>query len=309
MHIPDGLLNTSVAAVSAGLAGAGVAIATRNAKRQLHPRQVPLMGVVAAFIFAAQMINFPVLAGTSGHLVGSVLAVVLLGPGAAVIVMTAVLVVQAFLFADGGLLALGANVLNMAIVAPVGGYLVIAVASRLIKGDAGTLAAAGLGAWCSIVLAAMCCAGELAWSGTAPWGAVFPAMALVHMAIGTGEALATILVLAAIMSTRRELLQPPQETGRRPSGLPYALLLIAGLLIFIVPFASPWPDGLESVAHRLGFDQRVLDAPGTFPLAEYRFPGIVSAPVATSLAGLVGAVVVFGLSFIVARIVKPGPSR
>src|SRR5512143_477384 len=124
MHIPDGFLDAKTAIATGGLALAGLGVALRQARLSLPPRRVPLLGLSAAFIFAAQMLNFPVAGGTSGHLIGGVLAAVLLGPSAAVLVLTCVLVVQCLMFADGGLLALGANVFNMGLASVVGGYLV-----------------------------------------------------------------------------------------------------------------------------------------------------------------------------------------
>ena len=126
MHIPDGFLDAKTLAVTTGLAAIGVTAAVRQARTQLPPRKVPLLGVTAAFVFAAQMVNFPIAGGTSGHLIGGVLAGVLLGPSGAVLVMTAVLTLQCLLFADGGLLALGANIFNMGIVGTLGGFAIYA---------------------------------------------------------------------------------------------------------------------------------------------------------------------------------------
>ena len=133
------------------------------------PRRVPLLGLAAAFLFAAQMVNFPVAGGTSGHLVGGVLAAALLGPSAAIVVLTTVLIVQCFLFADGGVLALGANIFNMAIVGAAGGYAIYRVVCRALPGTRGQVAAVAFAGWCSTVLASICCAGQLAWSGTVAW--------------------------------------------------------------------------------------------------------------------------------------------
>ena len=137
MHIPDGFVDARTAVATGLIAGAGVGVALREVRRSLPPSRMPLLGVSAAFLFAAQMLNFPVAAGTSGHLVGGVLAVALLGPAAAVIVMTTVVVVQCLLFGDGGVTALGANVLNMAVVAPLVGYLPYRMLGRLLPGERG----------------------------------------------------------------------------------------------------------------------------------------------------------------------------
>ena len=310
MHIPDGFLDGKTAAVTAVLSVSALVAATRQAKSRLHPRQVPMMGLAAAFVFAAQMVNFPVAAGTSGHLIGSVLVSVLLGPGPAIIVMTAVLTVQALLFADGGLLALGANAFNMAVLGTAGGSAAYTVLRRVLKGERGMLASAAVAAWCSIVLASVACAGELAWSGTVSWEAAFPAMALVHMIIGFGEALITLLVLAAILASRPELLKRAPGSAVGTTWLIYAAVVTVGLVLFVTPFASSWPDGLEKVAAALGFEHQAVAVPAApHPFAGYAIPGIGSPALATAIAGLVGSLVVFAVSLVLARMVAPRPHR
>lgn len=307
MHIPDGLLDLRTASAAAGLSLPALWLALRRLRGGLQRRRVPLMGVAAAFLFAAQMLNFPVAAGTSGHLLGAVLGAVLLGPAAAVVVMTAVLLVQCLLFADGGLLALGANVLNMAIAASLGGYGVYRAVSRLLPGVHGLLVAAAFGSWCSTVLAAICCALELASSGVARWSLLFPALAGVHMVIGLGEAAITALVLAAILKARPELLTPsPGSRPERPRRLAaVGLAACLALLLFGLPFASSHPDGLERVATTLGFERRAAPAPLAAPLDDYRLPGMGSAAAATSAAGLVGTLVVFALAQLLATALAP----
>jgi cobalt/nickel transport system permease protein len=264
------------------------------------------MGLTAAFVFAAQMINFPVLAGTSGHLIGAVLAAVLLGPAGGVLVMTSVLVVQALLFADGGLLALGANILNMAVAGSLGGYAVFAAVRRFFPGQRGAFVAVAFSAWCSTLLASVLCAGELAWSGTAPWSAAFPAMANVHMLIGLGEGVITTLVYAGVTRVRPELLGNGEAGVGRWTRVLYALALILAFGVFVAPFASPWPDGLERVAMKLGFDQRALvSSASPAPLADYRYPGLSSAVAATAIAAAAGGIVVFLLSWLLARFLAP----
>ena len=223
MHIPDGFLDlkTSVAADALSAGALGLGVARRAAHAQ--PAPVPLLGLAAAFIFAGQMLNFPVAGGTSGHLVGSVLAAALLGPGAAVIALTAVLVVQCFVFADGGVLALGANVFNMGVVGALVGYALYRTVHRQFGGGLrGAVAAAAFASWVSTVLAAVCCAGMLAVSGTVPWHVAFPAMAGVHMLIGVGEALITALVLVAVGQSHPELLYAPARSGGEEQQLPDA---------------------------------------------------------------------------------------
>jgi cobalt/nickel transport system permease protein len=309
MHIPDGFLDAKTVVATAALAALGVGTALRQARRSLPPRRVPILGLTAAFVFAAQMVNFPVAGGTSGHLMGAVLAAVLLGPGGAVLVLTAVLVVQSLVFADGGLLALGANVFNMGIVGGVGGYALYRAAARLGGGDRGRLGASAFAAWGSIVLAAVLVAGELTLSGVAAWAVVLPAMAGVHMLIGVGEALITALVVLALLRTRPELLDDAEPAGpSRPLGevVAFGLVIALGIGLFVSPFASAWPDGLEKVAERLGFLGRAVEAPLVpAPAPDYAFPGVSSAGWATALAGGVGTVVVFVLSFALARVLVP----
>lgn len=310
MHIPDGFLDTKTVVAAAALSAVAVGGALRQAQRSFPPQRIPLMGLTAAFVFAAQMLNFPVLAGTSGHLVGGVLAAVLLGPAGGVLVMTSVLIVQALLFADGGLLALGANVLNMAVIGSLGGYVIFATVRRLLPGQRGTIVAVAFASWCSTVLASVLCAGELAWSHTAPWSAAFPAMANVHMVIGLGEAAITALVVAGLAKVRPELLRNGEEGTARWTVVVYALAIIMALAIFVSPFASPWPDGLERVASALGFDQKALGSSGFHaPIQEYQVPGLGSPAAATGIAAAVGVIVVFFLSYLLARILVPTSSR
>ena len=309
MHIPDGFLDVKTAVATAACSATGLGVALRQLKTGLSSRRVPLMGLAAAFVFAAQMLNFPVAGGTSGHLLGAVLIAVLLGPGAAIVVMSAVLIVQCFLFADGGVLSLGANIFNMGVVAPLSGYGVYKALRVVLKGNRGQLVSVGIAAWCSTVFASVFCTGELAWSGIVAWNVGFPAMANVHILIGVGEALITTLVIAAIGHTRPDLLE--ENAAERPNGgyippLVYGSLICIGLVIFVSPFASRWPDGLEKVAASLGFDQKAVMQPLTpAPLAEYQVPGLGSPSVATMLAGVVGIVIVSVLSFVLARLLVP----
>ena len=206
MHIPDGFVNVGTAAVTyLGSAGA-LGYAARRANKELHERQVPLMGVMAAFVFAAQMINFTVAGGTSGHLLGGALVAILLGPAAGSLVITAVLVVQALLFQDGGILALGANVFNMAVIGVWCGYGIYILVRKLWPTPAGFWAAGFIAGLLSVVIASLAAAVELAISGLAPMGAVMAAMGSVHVLIGIGEGLITTAVLAFLARTRADLL-------------------------------------------------------------------------------------------------------
>jgi cobalt/nickel transport system permease protein len=306
MHIPDGFLDTKTVVATGVLAAAGVGWSLRQARLQLPPRRVPMLGLAAAFIFAAQMLNFPVLAGTSGHLVGGVLAAILVGPGAAVVVMTCVLLLQCFLFNDGGVTALGANIFNMALVAPLCGY-GIYWALRGSRADLrAKLMAAAFAGWCATVLAAVCCAGQLALSGTAKWPTVFPAMAGIHMLIGVGEGAITALVLVAIMRTRPELIESAQPSR---SALLTGGLVAIGLALFVAPFACGWPDGLEKVAAKLGFEHHATEPVLPSPLPDYGLPGMESAPWTTAIVGVAGTLLAFALAWVLARVLTQKESR
>jgi cobalt/nickel transport system permease protein len=309
LHIPDGFLDARTAVVTGVLATAGLGLALRRARVELPPRRVPLLGLAASFVFAAQLVNFPVAGGTSGHLIGAVLASVLLGPSAAVVALSAVLIVQCLIFADGGLSALGANILNMAVLGGVGGWAVYHAVSRVMGGSLlARLTAAAFAGWCSTVLAAVACAGELAASRTVSWNAALPAMAGVHMLIGVGEGLITALVLSAIARTRPELLQPDTATPPRRSYAAvagYGTLIALALALFASPFASHLPDGLEHVAAVLGFARAATPPLAAAPLPEYALPGLHGSVVATSLAAAIGTVVAFLLAWLLARGLAP----
>jgi len=207
MHIPDGFLSTEVALACAVPAVAAVGIGLRQANRTLDERRVPLLGVTAAFVFAAQMLNFPVAGGTSGHFLGAALAAILLGPWLACLALAVVLGVQAFVFADGGLTALGANVFNMGVAGAlvVGGLMHVAnkLAPKRI------LPIAAVGAWLAVMTGAALTALELAISGTVPLGTVLPAMLGTHLLIAAGEAVITVAAVSAVLSTRPDLLRRP----------------------------------------------------------------------------------------------------
>jgi cobalt/nickel transport system permease protein len=304
MHIPDGFLNAKTAITTGVFSAAGLSASLRYAKGRLQSREVPLIGLTAAFIFVAQMLNFPIASGTSGHLLGATLAAVLLGPSAAIIVMSCVLIIQAFIFADGGVLALGANIFNMGIIAPLCGYAIYRFIRLFLTNRRGQLVAASCASWCTTVIASIFCAAELSWSGTADWKMILPAMAGIHMLIGIGEATITMLVLAAIMKTRPELLNGRKATASttHKSSFAYAVIFVVLLLVLVAPFASSLPDGLEKIANAFGFLHKAQLEPGvTAPLKEYRIPGLESVDLTTMVAGLIGALSVFALSFLLAR--------
>ncbi|MCY3657253.1 MAG: energy-coupling factor ABC transporter permease [Chloroflexi bacterium] len=210
LHIPDGFVSAPVAAGGWVLAAAVIALAARRADRNLDERAAPLMGVMAAFIFTGQMVNFPVAGGTSGHLVGGALAAILLGPWAAIIVMTAVVALQALLFQDGGLAALGVNTLNMAVLSVLVGWGVYRVLQPL-GGLHPALAAAAAfaAAWLSVEAAAIATTLQLAASATSPLTVALPAMVGVHALIGIGEGLITLGALGLVRAARPDLLTRP----------------------------------------------------------------------------------------------------
>ncbi|MDP9001181.1 MAG: energy-coupling factor ABC transporter permease [Myxococcota bacterium] len=310
MHIPDGLLSAPVSLACATLSATAVGIACAHARKGFGPRRAATVGVTAAFVFAAQMLNFPVAGGTSGHLVGGVLAAVLVGPSTAVIVMTAVLVLQCLVFGDGGLLALGANVLNMAVLQPLVGFtLYRSVAGggrpRSVRGIAGV----AFGSWVATVVAAAACAGELTLSGVAAPALVLSAMSGVHAVIGLGEALIAALVVATVMRLRPELLGPIADPSvkSRPAlavalfGLPVSM----ALALFVSPFACSWPDGLERVVERLGIEPSRARLSLPAPLRGYSIPGLDGSLLGTSLAALMGTLLVFAVCLAIGCALAP----
>jgi len=207
LHIPDGFLSTPVAAASYAVAGLALVVAVRMADRQLGERAAPMMGILAAFIFAAQMLNVPVAGGTSGHMIGAALAAILLGPWAAILIMTTVVGIQALVFQDGGIAVMGANILNMGVIASLVGYGVYRALQPLAPGPAGRGVAVFIAAWLSVEASAISTVLMLAVSDTSPFGVVLPAMAGVHALIGIGEGLITAAALGFIAATRPDLLR------------------------------------------------------------------------------------------------------
>lgn len=224
MHIPDGVIGPGVSAAAGVVAAGGFGVAVSRARRYLTDRLVPLAALVTAFVFAGQMINFPVLPGMSGHLLGGVLAAVLVGPWAGYLVVAIVLIIQAFLFADGGLTALGLNIVNMALIGAVGGYLVYRLIFRVAGSRSDRVAAvAGIAAFLSVPLAGLGFVLEFALGGTAEslsLGAVLAAMIGTHLLIGIGEGVITFFVVGAVMKARPDLVYgSPTFSGRRTEEL------------------------------------------------------------------------------------------
>ncbi len=303
LHIPDGFLSLAVSLIFWALTLVILSTAVKRTE-MLEEKQVPLMGVMAAFIFAAQMINFPVAGGTSGHLLGGALAAILLGPWAGMLVMTAVVAVQGLLFQDGGLLVMGANIFNM-------GLLTAAIGFGLYKAAEGRqrwlkLGAAGLGAWLSVMGGALFTSLQLWLSGTARVDIVLPAMLSVHALIGIGETLITVAALSFIFKTRPDLIEESESPARGGRTWILVGITISLIVVFLAPFASADPDGLERVAIDLGFLAQGADAPYQV-LSDYTIPFLGETGISTVLAGLVGILIVAGLIVFVARQRTPRP--
>jgi cobalt/nickel transport system permease protein len=298
LHIPDGFLTIAVSLFFWAITIVMVGLAVSKTNRTLGEKQIPLMGVMAAFIFAAQMLNFPIAGGTSGHFLGGALAAIVLGPWAGILVMTAVVGVQGLLFQDGGLLVMGANIFNMGILTAVIGfglYRLVAGQKRALR-----LTMAWIGAWIATMAAALMTSLQLWLSGTTRLEIVLPAMLGVHALIGLGEALITVAALAYIEQTRPDLIRPEKTIQEGGRGWVAGGILLALAAVLISPLASGNPDGLERVAENLGFLGSGVDAPYRV-LPDYTIPFLGDTPLSTILAGVVGALVVLGLSILVGR--------
>jgi len=277
-----------------------IGYALKRVSADLGERQVPLMGVLAAAIFAGQMLNFAVAGGTSGHLIGAALSTILLGPWAAMVILTCVISVQALIFQDGGLLVLGTNIFNMAIVAVTVSYMVYHSVRWLVGNKSWGIYVSGfIAAWTSVVVAALGTALELAVSGTSPANIAIPAMGGIHALIGIGEGLITVGALVFLHATRRDLLRSDEASAMR-GGLVWVVGLALALLLAIAsPLASKHPDGLIRVAEQYGFITSAHD-PIYKLLPHYLFPGVANSTVATILAAILGTLIVFGVALGVA---------
>ena len=317
MHAPDGFLTLPVAGLTALLSIVLVGVALRQTSHTLHDKQVPLAGIAAAFIFAAQMFNFPVAAGTTGHLLGGALAAVLLGPGMGALVVTVVVVIQAFAFADGGLSALGYNVLNMAIVTSFGGWAAYLgfrrILPRTVNGVAG---AAGLAAMVSVVLSSIAFSVQWLFGATVavPVPTVFGAMVTVHLLIGIGEGVITALAVRSVLAVRPDLVQGAAglELDTRETR-PMAALTIGGVIVAFVmamvvsQFAAPDPDGLERVAEETGFAESAEDhALAGSVFADYATVGIENERASLAVAGAAGTAVTLLVGLGLASVVRTG---
>jgi len=297
MHIPNSMLQGPVCPVTAVLSAAGVAIASYWAVKTKNKPTAARFAAITALIFAGQMMNFPVQDGTSGHLLGGVLASALLGVPFGILSMAIVLTIQCLVFSDGGLFVLGANVLNMALIgAGLGG----ALAAYLKSGTEGRSVSyfAGLGAiaWLSVMFAALACSIELAVSGTIAFSKVIPAMLGTHALIGIGEAFITVAACYAF--AERGETASPRWSAAVPAA---AAVIIAGMLS---PFASGFPDGLEWVAEKYRFLHESAPA-FVSPMPDYALPVISNEAISTAAAGIIGVAVTFLIAWSVARVLAP----
>ncbi len=300
LHIPDGFLSIMVSILAWIVSVFMVGYALRRVGHDLGERQVPMMGVLAAAIFAGQMLNFAVAGGTSGHLMGAALATILMGPWAAILIMTSVVSIQALIFQDGGLLVLGANIFNMAIVGVAAAFMVYKSVRKLSgENKKGIMISGFCAAWLSVLLAALSVALQLAASGTSPARLAIPAMAGVHALIGIGEGLITAGALAFILSVRPDLVSLNKSNLAESRFVWVIGFLLAVALVIAAPLASTRPDGLEKVAMQGGFIDQAR-APLFEIIPDYLIPGIANESLATITAGLLGILIIFGVGIGVA---------
>jgi cobalt/nickel transport system permease protein len=275
--------------------------AIRNTRDTFDERLVPLAGIMAAFIFAGQMINFPVAGGTSGHLIGATLAAIVLGPWLGILVMTAVIALQALLFQDGGLVVMGANILVMGIIPALIGYGLYRTVANRSRGV--QLAVTAIAAWLSVMAAALIVALLLGFSGTSSFRIAVPAMLGIHALIGIGEALITTAALSFVFNARPHLLRESAQAGGR--GWIVGGAIVTLLVVLISPFASGFPDGLEWVAEEKGFlDTAVASAPFEL-LPDYTIPFLGETGLSTIVAGLVGVLIVALIAIGLTRLLRP----
>jgi cobalt/nickel transport system permease protein len=308
MHVPDGVLSPAVCAVTGAAAAGAVGLSLYKLKDSLADRTIPMTGMMASLIFAGQMVNFP-LFGTlvSGHLIGGVLAAAVLGPWAGLLAMTLVLAVQCLLFADGGLLALGANVLNMGVVGAWGGYVVLATVRRLLgNGLRSAVAASVAAAWLTVMAAAalFCLEFRLSWPASDyDFSRIFTLMVTFHSAIGIGEALITGVVVSFVAVQRPDLMHSEAEPVRAAGSIGRAVLAgtVASLAVgaFLAPFASSYADGLNAVAAETGFNSLERSRALAFTGYDALVPGWEK--LSTSLAGILGVAVVLAIAFALSR--------
>ncbi|HEX7100395.1 MAG TPA: energy-coupling factor ABC transporter permease [Acidimicrobiia bacterium] len=309
MHVPDGFIDAATSVGTGVVAAGGLGVSLRKAARALRDFHVPLAGVTAALIFALQMLNFPVLPGVSGHLMGGALAAILLGPWMGAAVVSVVVIVQALFFADGGVSALGVNVTNIALVTAFVAWPVFRVVLKILpKTRLSAMAAAMASAFVSVLAGSFAFVLEYALGGVggAPIGTVLGAMTGIHALIGIGEGLITATALGTVLAVRPDLVQGVADvelsgTDTVPTGRAVTTFVLTGLVVaialvlFVAPFASPHPDGLETVAEETGFASAAQEHPIGGPLADYQVAGVESETVGTIVSGIIGTVIAFAI--------------
>lgn len=311
MHIRDGILSPEVCIATGVLSLFAVAYSLKKLRVDLEDRAVPLTGMMAAVIFAGQMVNFPLIGlPVSGHLLGGVLAGVILGPWAGCLAISLVLIVQAILFNDGGLLSLGANILNMAVVGSWGGYAVYSILKKWFgNSPISSIPASVISAWFSVLAAATLFCLEFGLSaGSKQFNlkGVLTLMVLYHAIIGIGESLITGSILSFILARRPELISSStssSQVARFGQFVAAGLVCALAVAAFLAPFKSELPDGLDSVATAQGFDSLEVERPGLV-LDDYEIPlpkGYEWPMIAASLAGILGTVVVFAMAIALGR--------
>ncbi|MER8223296.1 energy-coupling factor ABC transporter permease [Streptomyces sp. NPDC094143] len=318
MHVPDGFINAPTSAATGVIAAGAVAVSLRGARRELDERTAPLAGLVAAFIFAVQMLNFPVAAGTSGHLLGGALAAILVGPYTGVLCVSVVLLMQGILFADGGLTALGVNITNMGIVTVVVAYALFrGLVKVLPRSRRSVTAASFVAALVSVPAAALAFTLMYAVGGTTDVsiGKVATAMVGVHVLIGLGEAVITSLTVGAVVAVRPDLVhgargleqklklrvngelvdvpgtEPAPVAARASRRTLWITGLVTSLVLagFVSFYASADPDGLEKVASDHGIDKKAEEhTVADSPLADYGVKDVDDARLSGGLAGVIG---------------------
>ncbi|MEU3184395.1 energy-coupling factor ABC transporter permease [Streptomyces sp. NPDC006923] len=318
MHVPDGFIDVPVSVATGVVAAGAVAVSLRGARRELDERTAPLAGLVAAFIFAVQMLNFPVAAGTSGHLLGGALAAILVGPYTGVLCVSVVLLMQGILFADGGLTALGVNITDMAVVTTVVSYAIFRGLVRILPRTRRTVTVSSfVAALVSVPAAALAFTALYAVGGTTdiPIGNVLTAMVGVHVLIGIGEAAITALTVGAVIAVRPDLVHGARglsaplklrvggelvDAAPAPAAAPaaarstrkvWAAGLVTALVLagFVSFYASANPDGLEKVAADKGIDRKTEPHhTADSPLADYGVRDISDARISGGLAGVIG---------------------
>lgn len=319
MHAPDGFLTAGTAMATGAISVSTVTIALKQAKEQMTEKMVPLAGIAAAFVFAAQMFNFPVAAGTTGHLLGGALAAILLGPHVGALVVTVVVVVQALAFADGGLTALGYNVLNMAIIPAYGGYAAYSGFRRILpQGRRGVVAATGLAAGVSVIFSAAAFSIQWLFGATAPvpFDTVFGAMVGVHTMIGIGEGVISALTVGAVLSARPDLVFGASDLDRaqleESDRAPLRVFVIASVLVTMLlatvvsQFAVDDPDGLEAVADDTGFISSGQEHGLTDSIfADYATTGINNEGLSLAIAGAAGTIITLAVGYGLFKALRP----